>query len=277
MAKVFATSDKMEEDDEPEFKFNPESFITHWLTLKDRSLLGKYQYFQYLQTKSNTKTSIALQMLITVSAIYKSWTTFQVRQTPLSLLNFVFAVVFVAGMGWSGILMKLRARIYRSVSMFWTMNLETGWFLAVNVWFDLNIVLSGAANCSSHHPMHCKYFKMPDEKMIVAMCLPTFAYMVMRCCRWEVVVFSYIMNLTVILVCAYMYELDVSLLLFWSFLPFTTLILIEYQRQLLVQFASVITQQGMLNEKSRRFDEMQKNELKHMVGNVAHDLKTVNF
>ena len=87
--------------------------------------------------------------------------------------------------------------------------------------------------------------------------------------------FSYIMNIAVILACAYAYDLAVTMTLFWSFLPFTTLVLIEYQRQLLMQFASMITQQGMLDEKSRRFDEMQKNELKHMVGNVAHDLKAV--
>ena len=111
MAKVFATAAQVETDDEPEFKFDPDSFITYWLTLKNKSLLGKYQYYQYLQTRTNTKTTIALQVMFTISAIYKSWITFRVQQTPLSLLNFVFALVFVVAIGWSGILMKLRSRI----------------------------------------------------------------------------------------------------------------------------------------------------------------------
>lgn len=94
-------------------------------------------------------------------------------------------------------------------------------------------------------------------------------YLILRSAKWEVVIFSYLMNVFVIAFCIFYFHFEGSVPTFFSFLPFSTLALYEYRRQIMRLFE-------MNLEHTRMMEEVQANELRHMIGNVAHDLKTVS-
>jgi hypothetical protein len=55
------------------------------------------------------------------------------------------------------------------------------------------------------------------------------------------------------------------------------LMLIEMRRQNITYFFVSQRLEVLLSENERLADESLANELRHMIGNVAHDLKTVSY
>ena len=156
--------------------------------------------------------------------------------------------------------------------------LENVWLLGFNLWFCITLILSAYNKCSNAAQIGCLEtpHALPADRMIVAMMLPTLTYLVVRSARWEVVVFSYCMNLAVILFCMYYYDLHKSVVAFWTYFPLSTLSLYEYQRQILSLFEASVIQQNILAENEKLADEAHSIEMRHMIGNVVHDLKTVS-
>ena len=57
--------------------------------------------------------------------------------------------------------------------------------------------------------------------------------------------------------------------------PLTALVLFELQRQMKSIFDLTERMQYLIKENAKMSSEMHANEMRHMIGNVAHDLKTV--
>ena len=73
------------------------------------------------------------------------------------------------------------------------------------------------------------------------------------------------------------YNLLDNLSTFGAILPFSTFLLYEIYRQKISLFLLTQSQKNLLEENERLAAETHANELRHMIGNVAHDLKTVSF
>ena len=86
--------------------------------------------------------------------------------------------------------------------------------------------------------------------------------------------FSFFMNIALSLFSLLYYDLYDSVPLFVSFVPMFGL-LYENQRQTISVYLLTQNQKNLLEENERLAAETHANELRHMIGNVAHDLKTV--
>jgi hypothetical protein len=61
------------------------------------------------------------------------------------------------------------------------------------------------------------------------------------------------------------------------YICFCLFMIYEYKRQNLSKFLLAQNLQLAIEENERMSDELHANEMSHMIGNVAHDLKTVSF
>jgi hypothetical protein len=68
-----------------------------------------------------------------------------------------------------------------------------------------------------------------------------------------------------------------SLPIFIFYIPFSLIVLIEGRRRELYQFFLCQRYKQLLDENERSSNEHHATELRQMIGNVAHDLKTVSF
>lgn len=275
MSKIYAQEDAKDLEAKPE---PPKSFITVWFTLRDRSLLPKYVQFQ--QTQVHFVAEIIL-LIYTSLTLYRSVCLTQQFPSPLAQSTLVISLIMIFACFTSFLLRTLfkkrilRRRIYLQCSK----GLENVWMLFFNLWFCITLILAAFNTCESADQIGCRNtpHALPADRMIVGMMLPTLSYLVIRSARWEVVVFTYCMNLAVILFCIYYYDLNKSLVSFWTYFPLSSLALYEYQRQILSLFEASIIQQNILAENERLADEAHSIEMRHMIGNVAHDLKTVSY
>jgi hypothetical protein len=85
---------------------------------------------------------------------------------------------------------------------------------------------------------------------------------------------SVVVSLTIVIAIG---SLTSSIYIFIVYFLTSMLMLIQIRRQNLSNFYSYLQLQLVLSENERLADESLASELRHMIGNVAHDLKTVLF
>ena len=118
--------------------------------------------------------------------------------------------------------------------------------------------------------------RMPDTIMISSMILPTIIYMVVKGTTLRLILIcwcSVVISNGIIL---HAYDMNMSLVPYISMIPFSLFLLIEYHRQNWSSFLITNRLSQVIIVNDRMADEIKSNELRHMIGNVAHDLKTVS-
>ena len=244
---------------------------TPWLSLRDMSYYPLY--FDFQQTQVNYFSVFVLLMYSSV-LVFRAVKVVNSYPTALSYFNLFVAimVVIVAAACCTLRLVYNFSRFRKSISMTFIAFLETLWLFGWNLYCASTVLLSAVnGRCTGEYSFGCSMSKgrLDDDKMLVAMMVSVLMYLVLRSAKWEVVIFSYVMNIAVITACIFYYNLEGSVATFFSFLPFSTLALYEYRRQIMKLFELNL-------EHTRIMEEAQATELRHMIGNVAHDLKTVS-
>lgn len=274
MSKVYAQTDT---EENVSTALPQKSFLTNWFMLRDRSLLGRYIAFQ--QTQIHFAAQVILLIYTTLS-IYRSTVVYQYFSSKLALINVANSVIMLL-VAWVSFILRYlynKGGIFKDkVILEIAKVFENCWLFFFNLWFCVTIVLACYNECTSGSQIGCSLVpdSIPPDRMIVAMMLPTITYLVIRTARWETVVFCYLMNLFVLLFCMYFYDKKNSITAFWTYFPLSSLALYEYQYQILYVFELSIMQQNVLTENEKLADEAHSIEMRHMIGNVAHDLKTV--
>lgn len=274
MSKVYITQESERTDSRHLEGKTPElALTTPWLSLKDESY--DTLYFDFQQTQMNYY-SVFILLIYTTVVVYRAARIVEDFPNALGYFNlFVSSIVMIAATLCCALRLLYRpAGLSKKITMPLICFLETIWLLGWNV-FCADTVLLSIVNG------HCKADdftfgcsqsngKLDNDKMLTSMMVAVFIYLILRTAKWEVVIFSYVLNIAVIIYCIFHYNLGGSTATFFSFLPFSTLALYEYRRQIMRLFELNV-------EHTRTMEEEQATELRHMIGNVAHDLKTVSF
>ena len=95
--------------------------------------------------------------------------------------------------------------------------------------------------------------------------------------KWEYVGLSFVMVVAVNFFTMFYFDLTKSLATFCLFIPICMLAMYENQKQSVHCFLLAQSQQNLIEENERLAAETHANELRSMIGNVAHDLKTVSL
>jgi hypothetical protein len=118
---------------------------------------------------------------------------------------------------------------------------------------------------------------MPEALMAGSMILPLILAMIIKQVDFRYVITSWVVSLFMVLFCMIYFGLTQSLGVFICFLPLSFIGLCENQRQILSIYYLTQAQQHLLAENTKVAAENHTTEMRHMIGNVAHDLKTVSF
>lgn len=118
---------------------------------------------------------------------------------------------------------------------------------------------------------------LPNDTVVAIMLIPLSACIVFRGIPFAAQVATWALTLGFILSTGAFIRLDQSMASLFIFAPTSFFMLYEGERQNRTIFHMTDQLSCLLEENERLADETHANELRHMLGNVAHDLKTVRL
>jgi hypothetical protein len=160
----------------------------------------------------------------------------------------------------------------------WLPRLEVVWTFVLIFVSCLNSLF--LAEQSQAHPL-ARYSQTPhrmaDGMMIFSLLMPSFGYLVTKALSFRQAALCWALSLahnTVVIIINDMY---LSKPILCIFAVLSLFLLVEIHRQDYVAFVLATNLQVALAENKWQSDQSKSNELKHMLGNIAHDIKTVSF
>ncbi len=242
------------------------------------------------------------QIFTTAVIILSQWITIKVNFSALSVVNSSVAYITVFFCGWflvfyDSVLVKRSPDNYKKYS-FVLVCCERLWYIGSIVCFNLCIVVA-VTNGRCDHSTFLAYFgcnssdahQMPEGVMVMSLFLPMSLNLLRSSLPWECLCLGWAISVAVNAFCIAQFDLTVSLGCFCLTLPLSAMITYENYRQQMVMRRLLSTRsEGSLEGGSTAsalhpssptgsafstFSEV--SEIKHMMGNVAHDLKTVSI
>lgn len=116
---------------------------------------------------------------------------------------------------------------------------------------------------------------MPEDMMLFSLIIPAILCVILKGAKWEAQLLSFAINFSAMLYTMFAYDLTISLLGCLIFVPVCLILMYENRRQNVALYLLSRSQESLVVENERLAAETHANELRHMIGNVAHDLKTV--
>lgn len=139
-----------------------------------------------------------------------------------------------------------------------------------------DIVITDDDNHIIETPLYTAEHRIAEGMMILSLLFPCISYLAIRSLtiRFTLVLWmiSVIYNMIILMV----YNLFRSWPVFMLFLAFSLFLLLESYRQTWYGYIVTTKLQCLLVENAIIAESMKSNEVKHSIGNIAHDLKTVS-
>ncbi len=129
-----------------------------------------------------------------------------------------------------------------------------------------------SAACSSG-PVH----QIPEGLMAILLVYPMLLSMIVKNVKSESVFFCWALTVASLVILFIVYDHRLSLSTFLALVLISFVKVWEFQRQKISMFFLSQELRGTQTENERLEKENRASELKHLIGNVAHDLKTVSF
>ena len=126
-------------------------------------------------------------------------------------------------------------------------------------------------SCNSEYDSHA----LPQEIVLCLMFLPVMLSTTFKAVRTQFIFLSWLICIFFIALAIIIGDAYQSLPALIIYTPLSATVLYEIHRQNVVQFL-VLKKQKMLLEANKRLSEEAQNELRFMIANMAHDLKTVS-
>ncbi len=125
--------------------------------------------------------------------------------------------------------------------------------------------------CNSEGASHA----LPQEMILIIMMIPIFYSSVAKSRKLSLVLLSWLLSLAMIIIAIFVSESHRSWHAVVLYIPFSIIIIFENHRQNMTLHSCIRQQQALLTENVKYAEDAQT-ELRHMIANVAHDLKTVS-
>jgi hypothetical protein len=118
--------------------------------------------------------------------------------------------------------------------------------------------------------------RMADGMVVFSLLMPAFGYLVAKPLSFRHAALCWTISLVYNASLLSVHNLYLSKPILWIFATLSLFLLVELHRQDHVAFVLASNLQVALVENKWHSEESKSNELKHMLGNIAHDLKTVS-
>ncbi len=266
-------------------KINFSDHVTPWLTFRATEQRKLFEEFK--SSQSNTYAFLAVQLVVSTFIGINKWYSWILFPTQLSLTSLVIGAIFPCILGFILLLIRIlpdkHKVICSSKEYFAVMlkSLESFWVLGSCFTYNMSIiVLVANGQCDGDDFLttqgcNLNASQMPLDMMMVSIIIPAMFSMILKGATWEFVCFTFVADVALLIFTMCYYDLLSSIPSLILFVPFCMVVMYENQRQNISVFLLTQNQQNLLVENERLADETHANELRHMIGNVAHDLKTV--
>jgi hypothetical protein len=118
--------------------------------------------------------------------------------------------------------------------------------------------------------------KLPDNTVLLMLVVPAVLCMLDNEIKWSVQLGCWGMNFIFLLFCIIYFQLKTSAFTFALYVPFTLIIMYSFRQQSLLLFLASEHLDAQHNEKHRQNGLAHVEEMRSLIGNMAHDLKTVS-
>lgn len=118
--------------------------------------------------------------------------------------------------------------------------------------------------------------EIPFDSMLLLMIMPVSFSVIIRC-SVQLAFLSWLIAVIFIVLCIGWAGATNSISSLVVYMPISLLVILDIQRQTVAYYLDAQQLKFLLSENERLADESYANELRHMIGNVAHDLKTVRI
>ncbi len=266
--------------------------ISNGLSFRDPKQQLSFEQFKCDQT--NTSSVIGVVFLSAIFLLLSNVSIVKNYLSAFSIFNILFQFIFPTCLGV--VIMYLRVSKERNKSFhtsnkhraadWWLRFLESLWVIGCCISFNLGIILSAYNGpCPQHHTIAenqgCNRedtpHKMNEAKMILSLILPVIFAITIKNIKWSFVCASLIINTGMLLFTMLYFDLTQSFPVIIVFIPFCMLLMYENHRQNMSLFLLTQSQKNLIKENKRLAEEAHAVEMRHMIGNVAHDLKTVSL
>ncbi len=264
--------------------------VTPWLTFRTEKEQTEFEHFKVSQT--NLYAFVCMQSFVTLFIAINKWYSWYYFPSLLSLVALIIGLITPCALGFVLVAFRLiknnrnieRQNTMSEKTLIKIINFcESFWVLMTCVSYSMSIaVVVSSGECQNGddfvRAQGCNYNddQMPLDMTMISIILPIMLSAIAKGAKWEFIVMSFVVNFCCLLFLMFYFNLAASSLAsLLSFLPFCLVVMYETQRQNVALFLMTQSQQNLLEENERLADEVHANELRHMIGNVAHDLKTV--
>ncbi len=260
--------------------------VSPWLTFRESEQRHKFEEFKVHQ--SSIYPFLVIYFAACVTLILTTWFALANNPSVLGVINLVLVVVSPVCAGLLLIGFRLVAQnpkqkyISREILSRIIINLESFWLLSCCCAYSLSIVLciqNGECESDDFESVQgCNNdpSTLPLDMTMVSLVIPAIFATILKGAKWEYVLLAFAYNFGSIVFCSIYYNLIPSLFPVVLFTPCCMVMMYEYQRQNIAVFLLTQSQKHLLEENERLADETHAVEMRHMIGNVAHDLKTVS-
>jgi hypothetical protein len=208
-------------------------------------------------------------------------------------VSFVLAICVPIILGWIIVGFRIwmlhgneqSSRFVGTIDLVSTM--ESWWIVGTCLSYSLTVIAVGyngycpsLAESNYLKDLNCGYsneHQMPEDLMMVSLVMPIILYTIIKGAKRSFLLLSFGINFFSILFTIFAFDLTLSLGSYIVFSPIVLLFMYEKQRQNIAVFLLTQNQETLIVENERLEAETRANELKHLIGNVAHDLKTVRM
>ncbi len=244
---------------------------------------------QFRRSNISLSISFIFQMGFSLTAVLRALRSYALDPDTLSLLCCFSSILFCFSVGWVSWILLYTLRntkinsFKHALQTYWLPILENVW-IAGSV-FALNFMLyiiTSENQCYSQSSRkytlcHDAKGRMPDAWMAFALLFPIVAAVVVKSVKNEVLTVCCIGNLGFSLALMVYFHRTASLDTFLIYVPLYLVLIFEHQRQSLSTFLLIHKLETVETVRDKLEKELQSSVLKHLIGNVAHDLKTVRL
>lgn len=283
MGRSRTSSEGTEYVDDKEFNVFGKAY---WIDLspKDPSLRSKYH--AYIHRSQSALSQLVLNLLciyFTIEICIYFLANYYRSSSALFLsILVVILSIIVDGSGWAIFLYLARKRSCSSDTLDC---LKSNWLLAFEFSFTsiltLNHVVRSVSPCGNDNMLvyhNCNSINKPDYSMDSAMILmlcPFIFVTVLQEIRPSVVILTWAIVVASLFFTTVWFRSNSSMVLVVYYSAVSFLILCENLRQKYNKFLHAQTLEEAVDESKKAAEEEMTAEMKHMIANIAHDLKTV--
>ncbi len=256
-------------------------FVDYFLLFKERAKLEAYLKFQ--EENASFIRGTVLYLIFSLYALPTRIGFVQYHNSAFAITNLIIAIITVI-IGTKKIIFKTSGT-QESKQMLPV--LRNCWVVGINVTLCAGLLFSAFqneadTNCHTGNYLRdsgCGFSddKVPDLFIMCLLLMPVIISMVVGGIRYEIQVCCWLLNAATIAFCIAYFQLYDSSTVFCLLLVGSFFLLYSYQLQSLQLFLASDSQYTTMLEKERKVEQEHLAEMKSLIGNMAHDLKTVSY